>query len=304
MESPEVARGPSFWHKPVEILLFGAFSIIFGLLEVIAATAVGSNGASNLWPFVAWAGVGMVVCGVGFIVGRQWGYAGSVLIFLLAYLASIIQAFQREFVWGIFFDPVVLIFLLIPRVRSYFVQAESQPAKVVSSQGGIPTGSSGFTSVETSPMAPTPTKKITRATKPSNVLTIIAMLGIITPVPLVAATVHTVTVTEVTLNILYPPGSTDNNITSIWFGFSTRTVSGPMFTWGAGKMGLSFSLTNLGLFQQHTVDSIRVTTPGFILDYVGLPFTVPDLAAVTFHMVLQAPDYDYNGPVVLDMNTT
>ena len=245
----------------------------------------------------------MIVFGVGFITGRQWGYSGSIFIFSLAYLASIIQAFQRAFVWGIFLEPVVLIFLLVPRVRLYFARAESQPRQVVSRQGGIPTETEGFTSVETSPTASASRRKNSRATKPSDVLTIIAMLGIIIPLPLVASAVHTVSVTGVTLNILYPGGS-DNNITSRWFGFSPQTVSGPMFTWGAGKMGLSFTLTNLGLFQQHTVNSLRVATPGFTLEYAGLPITVPDLAAVTLHTVLQAPDYDYNGPVLLEMNTT
>lgn len=303
MEPTESVKDSSFWHKPIENLLFGAFSVIFGLLLAIAALALAPNASQfengNLWPLVAWAGLGMIVSGIGFMAGKSWGYVLSIIVFSLAYLASILQAYEREFVWGIFLDPIVLSFLIIPRIRSYFFRPQ-----VTST---FPLESSGIEAIiseraQTSPARKT--KIIQALLKPSNVLTIILILGIYALVPVVAVSVHTVSVSQVTLNILYPPGSSDTNITSVWFGFSPRTVSESMFTWGGGKMALTFSLSNLGLFQQHTIDWFAVDTPGFSLDPpLGVPVTVPDLATVNFHMILQAPDYDFSGPVVLEMHT-
>jgi len=299
----------SFWQKPIEILLFGAFSIVFGLLLAIVAVAVGSESSQfyngNLWPLVFWVGLGMIVSGLGFLAAKSWGYVFSVLVFSLAYVASIIQAFQRDFVWGIFLDPVVLSFLLIPRIRSYFFKSQPQANVSLPLQSGVSTETGISRNVQSSPASQAKKGTLVRALhKPSNILTVILIIGIFSIIPVVAAQVHTVSVTEVSLNILYPPGSNPSNITSIWFGFSPKTVSTSMFTWGLGRMAVSFSLDNLGLFQQHTVDWISVTTPGFTLYSTGLPITVPDLASVTFHLILQAPDYDYSGPVVLNLHTT
>ena len=309
MESTGPAKGLSFWQKPIEILLFGGFSIVFGLLLAFAALALAPQASAfengNLWPLVALAGVGMVVSGIGFMAGKSWGYVFSVIIYLLAYITSIVQAFERLFVWGIFLDPIVLTFLIIPRIRSYFFKPQPQPIVTLSHEA------SGIVTVigenaQTSPVSPPKKTKILQALrKPSSILTMILIFGLFAVLPAVAASVHTVSVTDVALNILYPPGSSDSNIASIWFGYSPRTVSGSMFTWGGGRMTLAFSLSNLGLFQQHTIDWFSVSTPGFTLDpTIGVPITVPDLATVNFHMVLQAPDYDFSGQVVLEMHTT
>ncbi len=296
MGSPEITRR-SFWHKPPEILAFGFLSIIFGILLAIAGVVVGNtpglNGPGlNLWPLVAWAGVGIAISGVGFAMGRLWGYVGSLLLFTIAYATSILQAFQREFVWGIFLDPIVLILLLVPRVRSYFF-SQTQPD--ISFQPD--------TIVTMFPQAPIAKQSVRNRiqliiTKPSNMLTGIIMLILILIVPVVAVSVHTVSVTMVRLDIVYPESN------DFWFGFSPRTVTGPMFTWGNGKMSLSFSLTNLGLFSEHSIDSLTLLTPGFTLYSTGIPVKLSDMATITFHMVLQAPDQDYNGPVVLEMHTS
>ncbi len=297
----------SFWQKPIEILLFGGFSIVFGLLLAASALAVGSQSQlynSNLWPLVFWAGFGMSVSGIGFMASKSWGYVSSIIIFALAYVTSIIQAFQHDFVWGIFLDPVVLSFLIIPRIRSYFFRPQPQLISTLHEFGGS-TETVASRNSGTSQDSPIDKAKIVQELrKPSNILTIILIIGIIAIVPIVTSQVHAVSVTDVTVNILYPAGSNDSNITSIWFGFSPKTVSGSMLTWGGGKMLVEFTLDNLGLFQQHTVDWISVATPGFTLYSTGLPITVPDLASVTFHLILQAPDYDYSGPVVLNLHTT
>lgn len=120
-------------------------------------------------------------------------------------------------------------------------------------------------------------------------------------IPVVASSVHTVSVSQVRLDVLYPPGS---NSTFPWFGPSTQTISAGGFMWGLGKIAISFTLDNLGLFQQHTVDWISVATPGFTLYSSGTPITVPDLASVTFHLILQAPDYDFSGSVILELHTS
>lgn len=309
MESTGPTKGSSFWHKPIEILLFGGFSIIFGLLLAFAALALAPQASNfengNVWPFVALTGVGMVVSGIGFVAGKSWGYVFSIIIYLLAYLTSIIQAFERLFVWGIFLDPIVLAFLVIPRIRSYFFKP--QPRLTVA----LPLEPSGRGPVisenaQNSPVShSSKTKTLQALRKPSNILTVIVIFGLFAILPVVAASVHTVSVSDVTLNILYPPGSSESNITSIWFGFSPRTISGSMFTWGGGRMAIAFSLSNFGLFQQHTIDWFSVSTPGFTLESpIGVPLTVPDLATVNFRMILQAPDYDFSGQVVMEMHTT
>lgn len=291
---PELTRR-SFWEKPPEILVFGFLSIIFGILLAIAGVVIGSEPTfnavgANTWPFVAWAGVGIAVSGIGFVMGKRWGYVGSFLLYAATYFTSILQAFQRDFVWGIFLDLLILIFLLVPRVRSFFfspAQSEgfSQPVTT------IPESLVAMQSLAS---------RVSRIlSKPSNVVTGIVMLGLILIVPVVAVSVHTVSVTEVRLNIIYPANSDLN----LWFGFSQQTVGRNMFTWGNGKMALSFSLTNLGLFRQHSIDSFTLLTPGFTLYSTGTPVTLPDMATITFHMVLQAPDYDYNGQVLLEMHT-
>ena len=307
MEPSEPVRAQSFWHKPIEILLFGAFSLIFGLLLAIAGAVIGSQASQSsnggVSALVVLAGVGMLVSGVGFMAGKPWGFVSSIIVFSIAYVASIVQAFQRLYAWGIFLDPIVLSFLVLPRVRSYFLKSQAL-AEVISQES---TGSIDTILGQQSAKSQSPARKnsfVQELRKPSNILTLILIIAIFTPVPVVAASVHAVSVTQVTLNILYPPGSSETNITSIWFGFSPKTISAGYFTWGTGRMGLQFSLTNLGLFEQHTVDWIRVVTPGFTLYSVGLPVTVPDLAVVQFHLVLQSPDYDFYGPLVLELHTT
>ena len=311
----DLTRGPSFWHKPPEILLFGFLSAIFGILLVIAGFAVGAIASQyeggNLWPFVALMGVIISVAGIGFALGKPWGYIGSVLAYSIAYTAAIAQAFQKSFVSGVIFDPIVLTFLIIPRVRSYFFQHRPVDSGLWSQTGSSPITSSDA-DINTIPQAAQPTfgeqktRLLKSLTKPSNILTLVVMIGILLVTPAVATAVHTVSVTGVSLNIVYPASASTQQNFFPWFGFSPKTISGPVTTWGGGKFGVTFDLYNLGLFQSHTIDSMRPVTPGFTMIYSGLsgPLTLSDLEGVTFHLIIQGPDYDYSGPLVLELQTT
>jgi hypothetical protein len=75
-----------------------------------------------------------------------------------------------------------------------------------------------------------------------------------------------------------------------------------MFAWGGGQMGFRFSLTNLGLFQTHSINSISLKSSGFALYAPSTPISLPDLAAVDLCMQLQAPDY--YGLVILEIQTS
>lgn len=304
LEPAEPTKGSSFWKKPIEILLFGIFTIIFGLLLAVAGADLGSQASQyyngNLWPFVFWIGIGIFLSGIGIIAGNRIGYVFSIVMFSIAYLTAIIQAFQRDFVWGIFLDPIVLSFLILPRIRTYFFKL--QPTKSIGFESdSSPDAVVGQTGEATHV---SPTKKravIEQLVKPSNLLTLVLVIGMFSIIPVVASSVHTVSVSQVRLDVLYPPGS---NSTFPWFGPSTQTISAGGFMWGLGKIAISFTLDNLGLFQQHTVDWISVATPGFTLYSSGTPITVPDLASVTFHLILQAPDYDFSGSVILELHTS
>lgn len=305
LESPNPAKSSSFWHKPIEIILFGIFTIIFGLLLAAAGADLGSQAShyynGNLWPLVFWVGIGIFLSGIGIIAGNRIGYISSIVMFSIAYLTAIIQAFQRDFVWGIFLDPIVLSFLILPRIRTYFFKL-----KPTASSGFEPDNSAGAVVTQTGEApsqvsAPKKDTAIKQLLKASNILTLVLILGMFSIIPVIASSVHTVSVSEVRLDVLYPPGS---NSTFPWFGPSTQTISAGGFMWGLGKIAISFTLDNLGLFQQHTVDWISIATPGFTLYSSGTPITVPDLASVTFHLILQAPDYDFSGPVILELHTS
>ena len=306
----DITRRPSFWHKPPEILLFGFLSATFGILLVIAGFAVGAVASQyeggNLWPFVALMGLTIFVAGVGFALGKSWGYIGSVLAYSMAYATAILQAFQKSFVSGVIFDPIVLSFLIIPRVRSYFFQHRPADPGLLS-----PIGSSIDTD-KVIDQNPPPRSGVHEMrvlkclTKPSNMLTLVLIIGILLVTPAVATVVHTVYVTETSLNIVYPNSASAQQNFFPWFGFSPKTISGPVTTWGGGRFGVTFELDNLGLFESHTIDSIRPVTPGFTMIFSGLsgPLTLSDLQGVTFHLILEGPDHDYSGPLILEMQTT
>lgn len=271
------------------------FSIILGALLTFASLAVGGNTdlaqASSLWPLVALTGIGYVICGVGFLQGKWWAWIASVLVYGGSLAAGVIQAFMHLFVWGIFLDPIVLVYLLIPQVRGRFSRP-SPPGQI----------QSRITVLQGLPPAFPSSKRSLRWTK-GTVLTLIVMLATVSVVPATVFFVHAVSVTQVNLNIVYttaPPG----NPPFPWFGDSPRSISGPMFTWGAGRMAFRFSLTNLGLFKTHSIDSITMETPGFFLYAPGPPISIPDMALVTLSVQLQAPDYNYNGPVTIQIQTS
>ncbi len=56
-------------------------------------------------------------------------------------------------------------------------------------------------------------------------------------------------------------------------------------------------------FGGHSIDSISLDTPGFILYAPSLPASIPDLALLTLSLRQQAPDYNYNGPVTIQIQT-
>lgn len=311
----DFTRGLSLWHKTPEILIFGFLSAIFGILLVIAGFAVGAVASryygGNLWPFVALLGSIISITGFGFALGKSWGYIGSVLAYSIAYSWAIVQAFQKSFVSGMILDPIVLTFLIIPQVRSYFFQPRPINSGLLSQIGSPPT-----TSIDTDinviaqHSQPTLREQKTRLlkslNKPSNILTLVLMIGILLITPGVATAVHTVYVTGVSLNIVYPTSASTQQNFFPWFGFSPKTISGPVTTWGGGRFAVTFDLYNLGLFQSHTINSLRPVTPGFTMIFSGLsgPLTLSDLEGVTFHLIIQGPDRDYSGPLVLEIQTT
>jgi hypothetical protein len=282
--------------RPIWILLFGLFSIIFGLVLTVAAlVGLGlpefAQHTIDL-ALVAVAGSGCVVCGIGFVLGTRWGWPASLLVYGLLFISAVVEALNRQFVWGIFLDPVILVYLLIPQVRTYFLKPRSSLS--VTLVESIP-------SMASIPLSDTvPKAKWSWRTR-SNVLTVVAMLSILMVVPVVAYSVHTVSVTTVTLDIVYNGTSTN---TFPWFGPSGLTVGSSMFTWGNGLLEFRMHLDNLGLFQAHTIDSFALETTGFVLLYgLSTPLTLQDLQGVTFTVELQAPDYNFNGPVFLQIQT-
>jgi hypothetical protein len=295
LSSPEAGTQRHHLARPVYIVLFGLFSIIFGAVLTFATLALASTAdltqTSPLWPLVALTSIGYVACGLGFFQGKSWAWTASVLLYGASFAGSVAQAFLRLFVWGIFIEPVVLVYLLIPRVRAYFFHSpELAPA---TRETEIPL------SLDSQPMASRSRTSPHTGRRTSTILTGLLMLAIASVVPAVAVSVHSVSVTGVTLNIVYA-----GNSTLPWFGYSPQTVSGAMFTWGRGQMGFRFSLTNLGLFQSHSINSISIKTQGFALYAPSTPISVPDLALVNLSMRLQAPDYNYNGPVNIEVQTS
>jgi len=287
---PEKRRSPT----PVYVTIFGLFSVVFGALIIFAMLALASLNAlvltSPFWIVTPLSSIGFVICGIGFLQRKLWAWRGAFLLYGFAFAGSIVQAFFRVFVWGIFLEPIILIYLLVPNVRKYFFR----PSHLLTTPE--PEALLPADSVSSPGVARTVAHVDSRETK---VLTVVLMLAIASAVPAVAASVHAVSVTGVTLSIIYPA-----NTTLPWFSGPSESVSGPLFAWGGGQMGFRLSLTNLGLFQTHSIDSISLKTTGFALYAPSTPISVPDLAAVTLSMQLQAPNYDYYGPVILEIQTS
>jgi len=282
--------------KPVHITLFGIFSIIFGAVvafAVLALAAITNITQTHPWyPLVALTSIGFVVCGIGFLQGRRWGWVGSILVYGGAFAASVAEAFIHILVGGIFIEPIVLVYLLVPSVRAYCFGSPRLAVEAAESK---------FNSLDGSrPVAGPEKNRLHIGSRANKILTGGLMLMIIFVVPAVAVSVHTVSVTAVTLNIVYPGGGTPNNS---WLGDS-RTVSGSMFTWGQGQMGFRFSLVNYDLWQAHSVDSISLETQGFVLYAPPTPISIPALGGVALSIRLQAPDFNYYGPVTIEIRTS
>lgn len=73
---------------------------------------------------------------------------------------------------------------------------------------------------------------------------------------------------------------------------------------GNGLLAFRFSLTNLGLFQTHSINSISIETAGFVLYTPSTPISIPDGALVTLSIQLRTPDYDFNGPITIKIDTS
>ena len=279
--------------KPVHVVVFGLFSIVFGgvvTFAVLALAAITSITQADPWyPLVALTSIGWVICGIGYFRGKRWAWAGSILVYGGALAASVAEAFLRILVWGIFIEPIILVYLLVPSVRAYFFRSPwlslgAAETEITPSIGSLP-------------IADRERNRLHIGSGANKILTGVLMLAIVSVVPGVALSVHTVSVTGVTLNIY--PGNPDNP----WFG-SRRTVSTSMFTWGHGLMGFSFSLVDYDPWQGHSIDSISLKTQGFVLYSPPLPISVPALGAVALSMRLQAPDYDYYGPITIEIQTS
>ena len=209
-----------------------------------------------------------------------------------AFAASVAEAFIHILVGGIFIEPIVLVYLLVPSVRAYCFGSPRLAVEAAESK---------FNSLDGSrPVAGPEKNRLHIGSRANKILTGGLMLMIIFVVPAVAVSVHTVSVTAVTLNIVYPGGGTPNNS---WLGDS-RTVSGSMFTWGQGQMGFRFSLVNYDLWQAHSVDSISLETQGFVLYAPPTPISIPALGGVALSIRLQAPDFNYYGPVTIEIRTS
>jgi hypothetical protein len=279
---------------PIYVTIFGLFSIGFGALIIFAVFALASLNAlvltSPIWFFTPLSSIGFVLCGIGFLQEKLWAWIGAFLLYGLAFVASIVQAFFRVFVWGIFLEPIILIYLLVPSVRTYFLY----PSLFLMTPG------TETSLAEGSPSNPRVARAVAHVdSRETKVLTVVIMLAIASAVPAVAASVHAVSVTGVTLSIIYPA-----NVTLPWFGGPSESVSGSLFAWGGGQMGFRFSLTNLGLFQTHSINSISVQTSGFALYAPSTPISLPDLVTVRLSMQIQAPDYDYYGPLIIEIQTS
>ncbi len=292
MSIPE-AGTPRRPAKPVHVVLFGLFSIVFGgvgTFAVLALAAITNVTQADPWyPLVALTSIGWVICGIGYFQGKRWAWAGSFLVYGGALAASVGEAFLRILVWGIFIEPIILVYLLVPSVRTYFFRSP-----------GLALGAAETEitpSIGSQPLAGRERNRLHIGSLANKILTGVLMLAIVSVVPAVALSVHTVSVTGVTLNIY--PGNPDNP----WFG-SRRTVNTSMFTWGHGLMGFSFSLVNYDLWQGHFIDSISLKTQGFVLYSPSLPLSVPALGGVALSMRLQAPDYDYYGPITIEIQTS
>lgn len=289
--SPETDTG----SKPVGIILFGLFSILAGaaltIATLILAVVTDLTRESPLWPLVALVGAVYVICGIGSIQLRSWAWKLSVLIYGGSLAAAVVQSYFRQFAWGIFIEPIILAYLLLPQVRAQFVKASTSSLGMMQPETGRPP----VLSIARIP-AGNWIKINRRWTTIINALAIIAILSV---VPIVILFVHGVFVSEVIADIAYA-----GNPSFPWFGFSPKAVSGVMFAWGNGRLGVRFSLTNLGLFQTHSINSISVETAGFVLSAPSMPISIPDGALVTLSIQLQTPDYNYYGPVMIQINTS
>ena len=178
----------------------------------------------------------------------------------------------------------------MPQVQGFFTQPFAEPPSLVETETNLP-----------EPAQPTSHPPNTGPLlSRTSIFTGAIILCMIIAVPGgLAASVHLVSVTSVTLNIAY-----SGNASIQWFDFSPRDVSGPLFALGNGKMQFRFSLSNLGLFESHTINSLSMVTPGFVLYSPGLPVSIPDLATVTLSVQLQAPDQNYYGPVTIQIQTS
>lgn len=289
--SPETVRA----SKPVGIILFGLYTAIFGaaltIATLILAAVTNLTIESRLWPLVAFAGILYVICGIGSIQLHPWAWKLSVLTYGGSLSATVVQAYFRQFAWGIFVEPIILAYLLLPQVRAYFVKASTSSLGIMQPETGRPPVLS---------IARIPARnwiKINR--RWTTIINALAIIAILSVVPIVILFVHGVFVSEVIADIAYA-----GNPSFPWFGFSPKAVSGVMFAWGNGRLGVRFSLTNLGLFQTHSINSISVETPGFVLYAPSMPISVPDGALVTLSMLLQTPDYNYYGPIMIQINTS
>jgi len=144
-----------------------------------------------------------------------------------------------------------------------------------------------------------PQKPKRKATK-YVVTAVIIVIIVIAIIAIVGNPTVTASINNVNLQISYT-GSTSGYLgpTSQVFSYS-NSVS------GSQQFSLTLTLTSSALLLTHYINSITLNTNGFTLVSISpnLPYSLSPGSSVSFTLTIQAPSYNFNGPLNILVSTS
>jgi hypothetical protein len=109
-----------------------------------------------------------------------------------------------------------------------------------------------------------------------------------------------VNINNINLQISY------TGITSGFLGPTSQALSYSNSVNGGQQFSLTLTLTSSALLLSHDINSITLNTNGFTLISISpnLPYSLSPGSSVSFSLMIQAPNYNFNGPLNILVSTS
>jgi len=146
-----------------------------------------------------------------------------------------------------------------------------------------------------------PKRKATRyvVTAVIIVIIVIAFIAIVGSQHIGNPTI-TVSINNINLQIIYT-GSTSG-----YLGPTSQVIYYSNSVSGGQQFSLTLTLTSSALLFTHYINSITLNTNGFTLVSISpnLPYSLSPGSSVSFTLTIQAPSYNFNGPLNIVVSTS